>query len=236
LILLDALRRARRTGAQTEWLAEALGADPFVESENEMQAWPSCQVVMIGSQLVSALRPYARDLAVHLLPPGSSDLELEAAAEQLLTEDRRLLTERLEQEQRWGIEFMQDGYMHMSAQRLDRKGMAASIRPLWIARKAPETIVGFSGIDDVKRRPISCDWILIHDSEAPNRLPSLLKCPHTQSILPLAGQDTPRLIDRTRVVDYDLWAWLEPSIEAGTKVLIGPDRDHLLKSWAKTWF
>ena len=213
-----------------------LGADPFLEPENDEQAWPDCQVVMIGGQLVSALRPYARDLSAQLLPPGSSDLELEAAAEQLLTEDSRLLTERIEQEQRWGIEFMQAGYLHLSAQRLDRKAMAASIRPLWIARKAPETILGFSAIDDVRSRPISCDWILIHDSEAPNRLPALLKCPHTQSILPLAGHDAPRLIDRTRVVNYWLWAWLEPSIEAGTKVLIGPDRDHLLKSWAKSWF
>ncbi len=191
---------------------------------------------MVGSQLASALRPYARDLAIQLLPPGSNDLELEAAAEQLLTEDHRLLIERIEQEQRYGIEFTEDGYLSLSAQRLDRKGLAACIRPIWIPRKAPETILGFASIEDLKLRPIACDWILIHDPAAPKRLPSVLKCPHTQSILPLAGNDTARLIDRTRTADYQLWSWLEPSIEAGTKVLIGPDRDHLLHTWAKTWF
>ena len=191
---------------------------------------------MVGSQLASALRPYARDLATQLLPPGSNDRELEAAAEQLVTEDPRLLTERLDQEQRYGIDFTEEGYLSLSAQRLDRKGLAACIRPFWVSRKAPERILNFASIEDLEFRPISCDWILIHDPGAPDRLPSVLKCPHTRSLLPLAGHDTPRLIDRTRATEYQLWAWLEPCIEAGTKVLIGPDRDHLLKTWAKTWF
>jgi hypothetical protein len=97
-------------------------------------------------------------------------------------------------------------------------------------------MLGFASIEDLELRPISCDWVLIHDPDAPNRLPSTLKCPHTESLLPLAGHDTPRLIDRTRAADYQLWAWLEPCIEAGAKALIGPDRDHLLQTWAKTWF
>ena len=236
LILLDAFRRAQRTGAQTEWFADALGDDPFIQFQANSQPWPSCQVLLVGSQLASALRPYARDLAGQLLPPGSNDHELEAAAEQLLSEDSRLLIERLEQEQRYGVEFTEDGYLHLSAQHLDRKAMAACIRPFWIPRKAPEHMLGFAGIDDLNCRPISCEWILIHDPGAPKRLPSTLKCPHTQSILALAGHDTPRLIDRTRRSDYQLWAWLEPNIESGTKVLIGPDRDHLLTTWAKTWF
>ena len=233
---MDAFRRAQRIGAQTEWFAEALAGDPFASTQINLQPWPSCEVLLVGSQLVSAFRPYARDLATQLLPPGSHDLDLEAAAEQLLTEDNRLLTERLEQEQRYGIEFTPQGYLSLSAQRLDKKGLAACLRPFWIPRKAPQTMLGFTSMEDLELRPIACDWILIHDPDAPERLPSSLKCPHTQSLLPLAGHDTPRLIDRTRAVDYRLWAWLEPCTEAGTKVLIGPDRDHLLHIWAKTWF
>jgi len=233
---LDAFRRAQRTGAQTELFIELLPNDPFVKIQDNSEHWPNCQVLLAGSQLASALRPYARDLAPQLLPPGSSDLELEAAAEQFLAQDSRLLTERLQQEQRYGIEFTQDGYLKLSGKLIDRKSLAACIRPFWVSRKAPENMLGFAHIKDPYLYPVSCEWILIHDPDAPDRLPSALKCPHTQNILPLAGHDTPRLIDRTRPAEYDLWAWLEPCIEAGTRVLIGANRDDILKAWAKAWF
>ena len=233
---MDALRRTRRIGGQTEWLTQALGSDSLVHQSAGEAHWPESQVVLVGPQLASALRPFARDLAGHLAPPGSDDLTLEAAAEMLLTEDPRLTDERLEQEARCGIEFKAEGYLHFEAGRLDKQALASCVRTRWITRKAPQSIIAFPELDAAQVNTAHCDWLIIHDPEAPARLPSALKCPHTQRFLPLAGVDTARLVDRTHEQSYQLWAWLEPIIEQGGKVLIGPDRDQLLTTWAKAWF
>lgn len=215
---------------------QALGTDPFVREVSEDDHWPTSQVVMVGPQLASAMRPFARDLANQLAPPGSDDLALEAAAELLVAEDSKLSDERIEQEARCGINFNAGGYLELAAKQLDRQALAGCIRTRWITRTAPDSIIAFAELELAQSKPVRCDWLLIHDPEAPARLPCAFKCPHTLKLLTLAGAETERLIDRTHEQSYQLWAWLEPAIERGTKVLIGPDRDELLSTWSKAWF
>ena len=198
--------------------------------------WPKSQVVMVGPQLASAMRPFARDLANQLAPPGSDDLTLEAAAELFLAEDPKLADERLEQEARYGIAVKADGFLAIAGKQLDRQALAACVKNRWVTRTAPDSIIAFAELGLAQSKPALCDWLLIHDPEAPARLPCALKCPHTLQLLTLAGEQTTRLIDRTHEQSYRLWAWLEPAIEQGTKVLIGPDRDELLSTWSKAWF
>lgn len=200
------------------------------------QSWPHAALTLVGSELLAAFRPYPRDLATQLLPPGANDRDLEVAAEHLIAAHPELLAERLEQERRYGIDFAPEGHAHLSGQALDRSGLASCLRTLWVSRKAPETLIGFASLADAQAGQVSSDWILIHDPQAPDRLPRSLTCPHTQRTLSLAGSDRTQLIDRTRPPLYQLWSWLEPCVEAGGKVLIGNDRETLLKAWAKAWF
>ena len=75
---------------------------------------------------LAAFRPYPRDLATQLLPPGANDRDLEVAAEHLIAAHPELLAERLEQERRYGIDFAPRGMLICQGKR----STAAAWRPV----------------------------------------------------------------------------------------------------------
>lgn len=238
LLLLDAHRRASSLGLNTELYNDALGADPRLETHEKKALWPAAEVVFVGAELVSALRPYGRDLAQDLAPPGSDDQTLEAAAEALAAQSNSLAEERLGQEAKCGFDWDFEHCVHIEAARLPREGLARSLRPHWISRRTPEHILGLAGLETALKGDLreACRWLLIHDRSAPNRHAEALICPLTKQRITLAGEASPRLIDRSKTQAYALWAWLEQSAFMGTKILIHSDRDELLSRWAKAWF
>jgi hypothetical protein len=238
LLLLDAHRRAFSLGLNTELYSSALGDEPRLNTHCSKPLWPAAEVVFVGAELVSALRPYGRDLAQELAPPGSDDQTLEAAAEVLAGESNSLAEERLRQEVKCGFDWDFENCVHIEGARLPREGLARSLRPHWVSRRTPKHLLGIADLETALRGDIQepCRWLLIHDDSAPNRHPEALVCPLTKQRLTLAGQAAPRLIDRSKLQAYTLWAWLERTAFVGTKILIHSDRDELLSRWAKAWF
>ena len=192
----------------------------------------------MGASLVSALRPYARDLAAQLAPPGSDDHSLEAAAEALTRDNDALTAERLDQEQRAGITWHPQGWLVAAGQNLPREGLASVLRHRWIRRKAPQGILGLADLKSALEAQLSetVQWLVIHDPQGPERMPEALVCPITQKRLVLGGAGTPRMIDRSRAQGYLLWAWLETYAERGVRILMHSERDALLQHFAEGWF
>ena len=235
-MLLDTWRRATRVGASTEHLEMLLGEDPWLAPP--VEPWPWSDLVFVGALMASALRPYARDLAQQLAPPGSDDAIIEAAAERLASSDPALMDERMGQEQRFGITWTEDGRMLAEGRRLPREGLCRSLRSRWVSRKAPVTIACFHSIEHAVARPLpdGVQALYLLDEGAPPRSPKALICPSTSARLPLGGSDSPRLMDRSQQQLYMLWSWLEPLIESGADVVIDSRREALLGAFATRWF
>lgn len=227
-----------RLGLDDEDLRDALGPEVCSESDRPEPLKPSAAVLLLGASLVAAFRPFARDLAAQLAPPGSDDQTLEAAAEQLMLDDPELIAERLRVESAAGIEVDPSGFVRLIGPQLPRAGLARCLRARWVSRRAPQLLLGLAHSDRAfaARPPIGVRSILIHDPAGPPRCPSALVCPLTERRLALAGDGAARLIDRNHDSGYRLWAFIEDAVDDGADVLLGADRDALLDAFCAAWF
>ena len=82
-----------------------------LESSAVHKVLPEAPVLMVGAQLSSAFRPFARDLASKLGPPNATDEALERIAETMLLAQPELMTERIEVESKVGVQASPEGYL-----------------------------------------------------------------------------------------------------------------------------
>ena len=213
LILLDAYQRAVFLGCETQWYADLLQSDPLMEVLPPAQSRPHAALTLVGSELLAAFRPYLRDSATRLLPPGANDRDLEVAAEHLIEGTQSLLAERLEQERRYGIDFAPEGHAHLSGRARPQRPGVLSQDPLGEQKSAGD-LDRFCVASGRTSRSSLSDWILIHDPQAPDRLPVVADLPaHAAHPLDTAGSDRGNP-DRSNASPLTTWSWLEPCVEA----------------------
>ena len=236
LLLLDCVGEFTATGATaSEELLFALGSDPLLaEFERVPAALPAAEVLLVGSGLAEALRPYPRDLAAHLGPPGGDDEQLERAAEALVASDPVLLDERLEVEARCGVHFQAEGHLLIEARRLPVEGLAAPLRARWNTSRAPAKIVALANMAclDPWRPPSQVTEAYVLAPGAPEH-PGSLRCALTGKRLPLAGEGPAWELDRRALDARRIWrlaAWLHRLEDA--RMYLSGGRHGLLEALA----
>lgn len=200
-----------------------------LEARSPSLTLPPAPVLLVGAQLSAAFRPFARDLAAKLGPPGASDQELESAAETLLLTRPELIEERIGIEAGIGIITAPEGYLTLDGPQLPKEGLAAVLRHRWLRPRAPNMVALPRTPNAGVLRMDGLRLVLVCRAGAPDLPARGLRCQSTQRILNLHGSGELMTIDRDRTEDAVLWQVIEDLIgNDAPRILIANHRDVLL--------
>ena len=201
-----------------------------LESSAVHKVLPEAPVLMVGAQLSSAFRPFARDLASKLGPPNATDEALERIAETMLLAQPELMTERIEVESKVGVQASPEGYLLLEGPLLPKEGLATLLRKRWLRQRAPRIIALPAPLEteilNMKGLQLA---LILHPNASP--IPARgLQCQGTERTLSLHGDGDVIVIDRDQENMMRLWQLVEDIIHNDApKVLLANRRDSLLK-------